>query len=221
MKLACPYFNSLIEVKEGIPFSLVIENQPLFRRVLTDIHSQLLGHDGDTVLSIGNMPVPVNRYADIIESFAPFDINTKALLAKVTADMERTAVDEKHYLSTSQLLSDIERYFSELCFDLPLRTECRKLSAQSLIKAASVAISDDFEDQIEEIVSYMSLILDFDKKKLFVTVNMRSYFDDEEIKRFICAVRQKNISVLMIENCAHNALCGTERLVIDRDLCEF
>ena len=72
MKLACPYFNSLIEVKEGIPFSLVIEDQPLFRRVLTDIHSQLSGNDGDTVLSIGNMPVPVNRYADIIESFAPF-----------------------------------------------------------------------------------------------------------------------------------------------------
>lgn len=221
MKLASSYFQSLIEVREGVPFLLVMENPSLFRRLLADIHGQIAGDDGDTVLSIDNVPVPMSRYADILESFAPFDINTRPLLSKVTADMERTAVDENHYLSTSQLLSDIEKNIVEWGFDLSVRTECRALSARTLIKAASVAIANDFEDPIEEIISYMSLILDFDKKKLFFTVNMRSYFDDEDIERFVCAVRQKDISVLMIENCARDVLCGTERLVIDRDLCEF
>lgn len=221
MKIACPYFHSLIEITEGTPFSLIIENQPLFRRFAEDIHSQLAGNGGDTVLSVDNTPVAMAKYTDILESFAPFDINSKAMLAGISAAIEKTAVDEKHYIETSRLIAEIEKYIFELSFSLPVTIECRKLNAGTIVKAASVAIADDFENAMEKIISYMSLILDLGGKKLFITLNMRSYFSDEEIGGFIGEIKKKQLCVLMLENCSRKKLSGMEQLIIDSDLCEF
>ena len=221
MKITCPYFNSLIEINEGVPFSLIIENQPLFRRFAEDIHSQLSGSDGDTVLSVDNAPVAMNKYADILESFAPFDINSKTMLSGISAAIEKVAVDESHYIEKSRLIAETEKYISELSFSLPGTIECRKLNIGAIIKAASVAIADDFENVIEKIISYMSLILDLGGKKLFITLNMRSYFSDEEIEGFIGEIKKKQLCVFMLENCARKKIDGMEQLIIDSDLCEF
>lgn len=199
MKIACPYFNSLIEINEGVPFSLIIENQPLFRRFAEDIHSQLSGSDGDTVLSVDNTPVAMNKYADILESFAPFDINSKTMLSGISAAIEKVAVDESHYIETSRLIAETEKYISELSFSLPVTIECRKLNIGAIIKAASVAIADDFENVIEKIISYMSLILDLGGKKLFITLNMRSYFSDEEIEGFIGEIKRNSFASLCLK----------------------
>ena len=221
MKIACPYFNSLIEINEGTPFSLIMENQPLFRRFAEDLHSQLDGNGGDTILSIDNTPVAMHKRAEILESFAPFDINSKTMLSGISAALEKVAVDETHYLETSRLISETEKYIFELGFSLPVTIECRKLNAGAIIKAASVAIADDFANAIEKILSYMSLILDLGGKRLFITLNMRSYFSDEEMEQFIGEIEKKQLCVLMLENCARKKLPGMEQLIIDSDLCEF
>lgn len=221
MRIACPYFDSLIDINEGVPFHLIIENQPLFRRFVEDIHSQLSGGNGDTILSVGNTPVAMNKYADILENFAPFDINSKTMLSGISAAIEKVAVDENHYMETSQLIAEMEKYISELSFSLSVAIECRKLNIGTIIKAAAVAIADDFDNVIEKIISYMSLILDLGGQKLFMTLNMRSYFSDEEIEEFIGEIKRKQLCVLMLENCARKKITGTEQLIIDSDLCEF
>ena len=90
-----------------------------------------------------------------------------------------------------------------------------------IITAASVAVADDFENVIEKIISYMSLILDLGGKKLFITLNMRSYFSDNEIELFIGEIKRKQLYVLMLENCARKKITGSDQLIIDSDLCEF
>lgn len=221
MRIAGPYFNSLIEINEGEIFCLVIEEQNVFRNVILDIHDQICGEFGKLVLSYDNMPISFHKYVDVIESFAPFDINTKALISKINSSIEKNAVDSEHFLDSSKLVSDIENYISELCFDLPFGVECSKLSISSIIKAAAVHVLDDYENTIEAIVAYMLAILDFDKRKLFVTVNMRSYFTDDDMIMFLKEVKNHQIQVLMIENCVHDNLDGMNTLIIDKDLCEI
>ncbi|MGM9665446.1 MAG: type II-A CRISPR-associated protein Csn2 [Eubacteriales bacterium] len=221
MKIACPYFNTVIDIEDGTPFSLVIENQRLFRTFLEDLSRQACGEDGKTVLSLDDVPISVEKYVDIIKDFAPFEINTKSMLSKINSFIEKIAVDESHFLKTSELLSETERYINDLCFDLPFQIECRKLSASSIIKAASVSICDDYESTLEAVLDYMSLVLDFDKKKLFVTVNLRSYFSDDEMQRFVDTVCAKQMQVLFLESSEHATLKGVQTLRIDKDLCEF
>lgn len=221
MKIVSTYFNSQIEVKQGEIFLLVIENQKLFKTLLEDVHKQANGEDGDIILSKNNVPISVSKNVDVIENFAPFDINGKTFISKIVSLMEKVAVDAEHFVKTSQLLADIENYMVDLSFDFPFDVECTKLNVSSLIKSLSVCVADDNVDDIETILDYMSLVTDVDKQKLFVTVNMRSYFDDECIYAFANAVARKQLRVLMLESSMRDKIKNVSQLIIDKDLCEI
>lgn len=221
MKIVSTYFNSQIEIGQGETFLLVIENQRLFKTLLEDIHKQVNGEEGDIVISKNNVPVSVSKNIDVIENFAPFDINGKAFISKIVSLMETVAVDAEHFVKTSQLLADIENYIVDLSFDFPFDVECTKLNVSSLIKSLSVCVADDNVDDIETILDYMSLVTDVDKQKLFVTVNMRSYFDDESMYAFVNAVARKQLRVLMLESSMRDKIQNVSGLIIDKDLCEI
>lgn len=221
MKLASPMFSSVIEINDGEVFSLIIENQTLFRGYLEDLYLQHSGEEGKIVLSEENVPVSIEKYVDIQDHFTPFCINTKHMISTIGSALEKRAVNEENFLKTSSLLAAIENYISDLCFDMPLCSECIKLSASSVIKAAQVTVSEDFTSEIEKIISYMSLVCDLTNTKLFIFVNMRSYFSDNEIEDFANEVRRKQFRALLIESSAHSAVSGMGRLTVDNDLCEF
>lgn len=67
----------------------------------------------------------------------------------------------------------------------------------------------------------MELVREFDREKLFVMVNMRPYFQDEEMELFTQSVAMHNFNVLLLENHEATKLNYTKRFVIDGDLCEF
>ena len=221
MRLYSPCFTTLLEIEEGRPFVLVIENRMLFRRVLEELHTQTSGGAGAMVLSEDNTPLSVSKNMEVLEQFAPFEINTRSLLSKLCTVGEQTAVDEAHYLSTAQMLANVEKYITELFFDFPLGMECRKLDAGALLKAVAPAITEDFSHPIEAVLSYISIAMELEQRKLFVTVNMHGYFDDAEMKQFVCEAQKKQLYILMLENAAYSILPETQRLIIDKDLCEF
>ena len=46
----------------------------------------------------------------------------------------------------------------------------------------------------------MELVREFDHDKLFITVNLRSYYNDETILKFMATVIAHDYKVFMIEN---------------------
>lgn len=221
MKIVSSYFNSQIEIAQGETFLLAVENQRLFKTIVEDIYNQVNGGDGDLILSENNAPILMSKNIDIIKDFAPFDINGKMFISKIVSLMEKVAVDAEHFLKTSQLLADIENYIVDLSFDFPFDVECTKLNVLSLIKSVSVCVENDNIDDVETILDYMSLVTDSDKQKLFVTVNMRSYFDDESMRAFANAVMYKQLQVLMLESSVRDKIKNVSQLIIDKDLCEI
>lgn len=221
MNLVSPMFSSSIEIGEGDVFSLVIENQTLFRKYLMDLHNQVNGLDGEIVLSENSKLLPIKQYVDILDTFTPFEINTKTVLNHIYSTLCQKAMSEDTYVKTTELLSRIERYMTELCFDLPVDTEYKKLDISSVVKAVQPMIVNDSETDIETILDYMSLMLDFEHKKLFVFVNLRSYFPDHEIELFIKTVKLKQMQVMLLESSSRRKTDGMKQLIIDSDLCEI
>lgn len=221
MKIASPCFSEVIEIPEGTTFELVLENQNLFRSFLEDLRFQFEGGDGSAVLSVDNTPVLISKNVDILDNFAPFDINTKTMLSKISSFMEKTAVDEEHLLQTSALIAEIENYMYELSFSFPFRTECRKLNISSVIKAASVFITDDGKSAAETVVNYMTALTELDKSRIFIAVNMRCFFSDGEISEIVKETETRQLRLLLLENTARTRIDGVERLTGDSDLCEF
>lgn len=221
MKLATPLIEHVTEFREGAVYSLVIENQVCFRHLIADIASQIEGRSGEAVLSIDNTTVSFSKYAELLPYFIPFSLNRRTLLTKIVSALEKTGMDESHYLQTNTLLAELERYIGELAFMLPCDIQCGKMTLDSILKAAGVSIEEEADDLLERVLTYMELVHEFEHDKLYILVNMRSYVTDEQMNAFAETAIGKKFRVLLIETCDRSPFHGEVRWVVDRDWCEI
>ncbi len=221
MKFIYPYINETVNFDCDFVNSIIIENKKLFRTLVEDISLQIDGLPGKSILSVDDEPIEMYKAAEIISEFAPFNINKKSILSKINQALEKEALREDHYMITMDIIGKIEKYIADISFDCPCDIVCTKLSAGNIIKAAGVEISDDNEKDIDRIFDYITLVSEFDKSKLFIMINMRSYFDDDEMEQFCATVLEHDIKMLLIDNKENRKLSSEKRLLIDDDLCEI
>lgn len=221
MMICFPDMDSLVQIENSYEYELVIENQNIFTKMVSDIANQIAGAEGQSVLSIDNVPVEWSKYADIIVQIVPFDVNKKPLLNKILQDLVKESTNEYNCLFASDVLSKIEMLIEQLYADKPCGLCLNKLSVESVLKAVGIQIDSSNQTDIDKICDYMNLVREFEGEKLFIFVNMRSYFSDEEMEEFITTVLGHDLRVLLLESTERSELKRTRRVIIDRDLCEF
>ena len=67
----------------------------------------------------------------------------------------------------------------------------------------------------------MDLTRELEREKLFVFVNLRSYYSDEEMSRFFSSVLDHEFHVFMVDSIDRPVLPLEARVTVDGDLCEF
>ena len=142
-------------------------------------------------------------------------------LTKLYSLLEHKALLAENYTQTGNLLSDIERFVLYLSEELPFDVNCQRLTVGSIIKAVSPEIDDTDKSALEKIFSYMELVRELDRDRLFIMVNMRSYFNDSEMEAFTESVSLHGYRVLLLESTSQSKLKNTQRYTVDEDLCEF
>ena len=221
MKLVYKNMEHILRFGEGYVNELVIENKKMFFDMVSCIVDQSEGERGDFVLSIADKPVEFSRYADVTVQFAPFQLNRKNLLTKLCALLEQNALAAENFVKTGELLGEIERYILSLAEDLPLEIDCKKLSIGPIIKAISPEIEDGDKSALEKIFAYMELVRELYRDRLFIMINMRTYFSDEEMERFVESICLHDFKLLLLESSSYSLLKSTKRYTVDSDLCEF
>ena len=224
MKLAYAPLDTVIELNNGMISTLVIENQNFLRSILRDIYSSIEGIKTNICVSVSDKPVDTAKYVEIITEYINFDINKKTLITKLCSSIEHIAVDEEHYLKTQELMAAIERSIESWAFSLPCDIITTKLTISNIIKSVGIELRDEYghtSGDLEKLVDYMELVREFDRDKLFITVNLRSFFDDQAVDMFMRTCIDHEYRVLMLESISYPKLKHEQRTVIDRDLCEF
>lgn len=221
MKLVYGNMGHTLRFNGGYVNELIIENKRMLFDIVNSIAMQVDGLRGDCVLSVSDKPVEFSKYADLTVQFAPFQVNRKNLLSKLYAVLEQKAQSAEHYAKTGELLGELEKYIFQLSEELPFEINCHKLAIGPVIRALSPEIEESDKSPLEKIFAYMELVRELDRDKLFIMVNMRSYFSDEEMEKFMESVCLHDFKVLLLENIASPKLKHTNRFVVDVDLCEF
>ena len=206
---------------EGTANELVIENKKMFREILCDLAEQTEGKSGNAVLSIKDTPVEICKHAEIIEKFIPFDINTKTLVGCLCKAIEKEAVRDENFAKTSELLALAEKYLYDICLDFPCEISFSKLNIGAIVKAVSPQFDDTDKPTLEKLLDYMSLVREFDREKLFILINLRCYYDDNDMNKFIKTAISHDFKLLLLESTAFTPLQNVVRVIIDEDLCEI
>lgn len=221
MKLVLPEINHVFETEQGYVNELVIENQGLFYRILMDVYNQLQGLEGIAVLSENDKQIPISKYLEVLDRFIPFELSKKNLVSKLSSELEKKAIEPENYQATMELLSGIEKYLSDISFDFNCDINFNTITIPALIKATGISFCEDYDSLGEKVIDYMELVYEFDKRKLFLIVNIRSYMDDTELEMFIETVNRHGYSVVLIESKESVEIKGIKRYIVDIDLCEI
>ena len=221
MKFVYRDMGHILSFDNGYVNELVIENKKMFLDIVNSIAVQVDGGHGECVLSIKDKPVEISKYVDLTVQFAPFELNRKSLLTKLYSALEHKALLAENYTQTGNLLVEIERYMLYLSEELPFDVNCQKLAIGAIIKAVSPEIDDGEKSVLEKIFAYMELVRELDRDRLFIMVNMRSYFNDSEMEAFTESASLHGFRVLLLESTSQSKLRNTQRYIVDEDLCEF
>lgn len=211
----------IIQLGDGYASELIVENKKLFFEMVNSLSLQAEGAAGNFVLSINDKPVELSKYSDVIVQFAPFQLNKKSLLTKLYASLEQRATNAENYIKTLDLLGKLEAYIFSLSEELPFEIDCKKIAIGPIIRALSPEIEESDKTTLEKIFAYMELIRELDKERFFAMVNMRTYFSDDEMEKFVESAVFHDFKVLFLENMTFPLLKNTKRYIIDEDLCEF
>ena len=220
MKFVYPDIEKVFDTNcEGRINTIIIENPDLLYNLILDLNNQLVGKDGKAVLSKDNIPIEISKNLELIDRFIPFELNTKALMTRITNDLEKKALSDENYAETVKLIGMIDSYLTGLTFDSLCDIAFSKVKIESVIKSAGVYICDEYDSLCERIIDYFELVNEYIGDKLFITLNMRSLLNDREAGLFLETVLAHNYNVIMIENKEYTLLPLEKRAIIDNDKC--
>lgn len=221
MKFAYPEISEVFNTENGMYNSVVIENKKLFTDIITDLYNQKDGFEGKTVVSENHVPIQISKRVDIIDKFIPLQLNTKSIVNGVASALEKCAVNEENISRALSLVAQTESFLLDLSFEFPCSISFENISISSIIKHSGINVESDSNSISEKVCEYMELVTEFEKRKMFVTVNMRSFVEDDEMEKFAETVIMHGYDIIAIENCAYKKLKNENRLIIDEDLCEI
>lgn len=191
---------------------------------MVELYAARDGLDSKCVLSKENRVIDIAKNIEIISEFVNFDINKKSLIGKIVSALETAALEGEQYLETQELLAAIERAVEKWSFGFSCDLVTTKLTVSSILKSVGIELRDDYSahhEELEKILDYMELVREFDRDKVFCFINMRAYFLDEAMERFVQTCLSHEYKLLMIESKDYPVLKREKRITIDMDLCEF
>ena len=94
-------FSTVVEIDEGDVFSLVLENQKLFKDYLIDLNNQINDLDGEIVLSENNKILPIKSKGDEEQGIEKF---VRDCVRNLEPDMNYCLCSDKDYLNRMEKL---------------------------------------------------------------------------------------------------------------------
>ena len=220
MKFVYPGINTVFDTEIEKVNVLVIENQRLMSELINDLFEQIAGNEGRAVISEVNGVIPTAKNVEVLTDFIPFDLNKKTLLSKATSVLIHQAISND-YEKTMELLAEVESFLADQVIGMVGDIGFQKITLESIVRSVGMSFEERYESLAEKIIDYFELVTEYDKKKLFVLLNLRCFIDDLEASRFFETIIRHQYHVLLIENCEHTHLSNEKCYIIDKDLCEI
>lgn len=219
MKMITNLFSGEIIIDTDMVSSVIIENPSVFLGLIQNIYHSINGEEEGIILSEDHTILKPSKVIEFVSTYVPFDVNEKRILNKLISILEKEALNEKNYYRTMELLAQIEQFVNNLSEGISCRIECTGCNPLSLIKMCGITVSDDSISDIERVFEYMMIVREVLGEKLFVFVNMHSFFMLDEIQDFVNTVIAHNFYVLLLDSHEYGIMKHTRRLIVDQDLC--
>lgn len=220
MMLAFPFIEKPVEFFENKTSVILIENPKMFRKTVSGFIEQSEGENGDLILSEKFEPIEFSKKVAVVSDIFNIDFSSKKILAKINQSICENFSDNEKFYKARTLLNEIGyEVISDSDFDLQF-SEIENF--ENIIKIFDFKLNSDEAELIDKVTEYMKMQRSFFGKEVFVFVNLKSCFSEEEIENFYQWVFYNKFKVLLLESFQREIPLKDENtVIIDKDLCEI
>ena len=217
IRLAFGEYGKDFELVDDKVNVLVIENKPLFRKVIHSFYS----HTSDELMTFSKNFEPFEFEKSGV--FVPDSLNPepdwKKLLTVIGKKAEALA-NEQFF----ELLQKIKECLFSLGDGISERLNydfsyCEDITAMSLVKLLSFKVNTEELNEAKRILKYLELISEYCKASLFVFAGLSANFNSEELSCLFDSIIMKHYRVLLIEPHPFSFGKNVSVHIIDKDLC--
>lgn len=221
MKLAHIALENQIDFKDDKIVFLDIEDTQIYYEFVRELKNQIDGEDGNFVLSNNLKSLKLDSNAEII--VGPFDMafDSKKIANLISKRIVKTAVEDEYFIKFQTIEKSIMEYLRNLIIDADLPVEVGPIEIENLIKASSFKTSES-NSFYDNLVNYVSLLLNLSKPKLLILVDIKRYIKPESFTQFLHFLQYEDINVLFVDCFLRKILNnGARTYFLDKDHCEF
>lgn len=221
MKLAHIALENQIDFKDDKIVFWDIEDTQIYYEFVRELKNQIDGEDGDFVLSNNFKSLKLDSNAEII--VGPFDMafDSKKIANLISKRIVKTAVEDEYFIKFQTIEKSIMEYLRNLIIDADLPVEVGPIEIENLIKASSIKTSES-NSFYDNLVNYVSLLLNLSKPKLLILVDIKRYIKQDFLAEFLNFLQYEDVNVLFIDCCLNKFSNNSARTYfLDKDHCEF
>lgn len=217
MRFIYPEYGIDIELSEGTPTVIVVED-PLCRRKMTsDLWKQYIGEKGGWILSDVENELKISKNIELIVN--PFAVgpNDKKLLSALHEELQDIS-NEEYYGDVSKLNSEIVDFLDKIFEKVPYPIESDlEIDTVQLLKMYHVRFEES--EGIERIYNYIKLMHQVLGINIFVWFNGKEFMTDDELYEVYKIAAYEKIHLILIESDIRTIIDVEKLVVIDKDLC--
>lgn len=218
MRLINEQFDFIFDWDNRNINSLVCENQTTFYDFVKNLLE--LNDDGKFILSHNDKIINLSDAIDVILSPFSYDLNNKKFLDKLLSKIRENIFNTHLYQDYLELNKNLVDFFNKISLDCDFDIEHNiDTDPKSLIKYMNIRLSYKSEDPIENILIYMEYGKKLLGTKLFVFINLKQYFNEENIFNLCKYVEYNKYNVLFIDNKEYEKYPDEFVYIIDKDNC--
>lgn len=219
MRLSYFSYGIDIFIEENVVNVLVVENQNVYRELINDLILQSAGNEGVWQLSDGDKDLIIAKSISLVHTPFMLELNSKKNLSYLYKELKFIS-DEYAYEEMSEINTSIVAFLDKIAQKLPYQLDYNfDLELPQLFKQYDVHIDMDGTSLLEKVLNYIQLEKTLCNTKLLVFMNLRSYFNDEEIVEIYKMASYNKISLFLIEIQKRDSISGEKYCIIDKDKC--
>ena len=206
-----------IELVENCVNTITIEAPSMFRSMVGDLWEQTNGGEGKWIISEAEKELKLSKICEVIVNPFAIDVNDRKMVGVLCEEI-KTIADSEQYEYTSRIQTEIYSYLESLISSLPYSLSCDlELDLIALLKSYHIRL-DEFSG-IERIINYMKLRHQVIGTRVFVWVNGKNYFSEDELEEIYKEAFYEKIQIVVLEAVETKRSVFEESLIFDKDFC--
>lgn len=220
MKLVERELGLELELKENVVSVIVVEDIALRLPMIDTLYSQVMGKEGNWLLVENEKNYDLGKAAEMILEPFSLELNNKKVKTKLYQDI-KTIAQDVCFSQGLEVHSHICNYLESLLERIPYPVKYEEeWNILELLKAYGVELVEECDSICEKLFNYIKLINQVCGISIFITVNLKQYLTDVQIRELYKLAMYSKIQLVLIEFNMFNEKYDCEEIyILDKDSC--